>query len=724
MTAFERPFHAYLDEIRSITMIIPVPNQWNDRDSFTLITADEEIPLNIVEKIYFQEFIKYVCILQEDIEIGRQYWVLDSAKRKSDLQIGAITRTAEFDDLFYYSGSLGVEYSRNESAFKLWAPTASEVKLKLRSPSGDETRYTMQRGDKGVWSVTIHGNLEYFCYTYLVCVNLSWKEAVDPYATAATANGTEGVIVDLAKTRLPISPPPPLEHSVDSIIYETHLRDFTIHPDSGVLAKGTYIGAAEMDTKGTDGKETCLSYVKNLGITHLEILPINDFAGVDECGEKIEYNWGYNPIHFNVPDGSYSLDPRDPYKRIQELKILINSIHQNGLRVILDVVYNHVYVRETSSFEKIVPGYYFRHDTFGMPANGTGVGNDIASERKMVRKFIVDSVLFWLNEYHVDGFRFDLMGILDVETMQEVRMAVDETDPSVIIIGEGWDLNTPLSPEKLANMRNQKSLPGIGQFNDAFRDCLKGNTFNLYDKGYALGNVHYYEMAKQVISGSIGLETTGFGLFGQPGQSVNYVEAHDNHTLWDKYAVCLADEDKETRRRYHRLTTVLVLLSQGIPFLHSGQEFFRTKNGDGNSYRSATEINQLDWNRKIIYQDDVEYIKGIIKMRKAHRAFRFPSAELIRKYMKFLPVQRPILAWILEDVKEYGPWQSIVVLVNPLKSAEEVKLPKGKWHILADHCLSGTVPSQWSVEEKITMKPLSTYVIITNETKSMRNYSG
>lgn len=713
--ACKRPFNAYLDEIRQITIIIPVPYQCNDRDSFTLLSAEQEIPLYIQEKQIFQEFIKYVCYLQEAIEIGKPYWVVDSANRKSDLQIGAVTRTEEFDHLFHYCGSLGVEYSQNESAFNLWAPTASEVKLKLHSPSGKDKLFKMKRGDKGVWNVIIQGNLEYYCYTYLVCVNLNWEEAVDPYTTAVTANGSKGVIVDLAKTRLPISSLPPLEHSVDSIIYETHIRDFTIHPESGVVAKGTYIGAAEMNTKGSDGRETCLSYVKKLGVTHLEILPVNDFAGVDECGEKIEYNWGYNPIHFNVPDGSYSLEPQDPYRRIQELKILINSLHKNGLRVILDVVYNHVYIRESSSFEKIVPGYYFRHDPFGMPANGTGVGNDMASERKMVRKFIVDSVLFWLNEYHVDGFRFDLMGILDVETMQEVRRAVDEVDPSIVIIGEGWDLNTPLPPVRKANMRNHKSLPGIGQFNDAFRDCMKGSTFNLYDKGYVLGNSHYCEMAKQVISGSIGLEKAGAGLFLQPGQSVNYVESHDNHTLWDKYAICLADEDDEMRRRYHRLTTVLVILSQGIPFLHSGQEFFRTKNGDGNSYRSATEINQLDWKRKITFHEEIEYIKGIIKIRKAHRAFRFPTAGLIRRHMRFLDVQKPLLAWILEDVKEFGPWQSIVVLLNPLKTREEVILPAGKWSILADHCRSGTVPSQTSFEEKIILEPVSSYVIITNE---------
>lgn len=708
-----RPFHAYLDGIQEITIIVPIPYERKSGESFTLALNEQEIPLVIADKILFPDFIKYICFIQEKIEIGRPYRVIDCENRETDLQIGAVTRTEEFDQLFYYDGRLGAEYSVNETVFKLWAPTASEVKLKLCSPAGDEANYTMQRADKGVWTITIPGDLEYYCYTYLVCVNLIWQEAVDPYTTAVSVNGGKGVIIDLAKTRLQKRLLPPVEHNVDCIIYETHIRDFTIHPNSGVLHKGTYIGAAELNTKGTDGKETGLSYVKQLGITHLELLPLNDFAGVDETSKNDEYNWGYNPLHFNAPDGSYSLDPHDPYKRIQELKILIDHIHQCGLRVILDVVYNHVYIRESSSFEKIVPGYYFRHDQFGMPSNGTGVGNDIASERRMVRKFIVDSVLYWLNEYQVDGFRFDLMGILDVETMQEVSRAVNEANPSAIIIGEGWVLNTPLPPEKLANLPNQRKLPGIGQFNDAFRDYMKGSTFNLYDKGYVLGNSHYYEMAKQAIAGSVAIGT-GPGLFLEPGQSVNYVESHDNHTLWDKYAVCLADEDEETRRRYHRLATVLVLLSQGIPFLHSGQEFFRTKNGDGNSYRSATEINQLDWDRKITYQEDIEYIKGIIHIRKAHRAFRFPAAELIRKHLKFLDIQKPLLGWILRDVKEYGPWESILVLINPLKSEEEVFLPEGKWHIIADHSKSGTIPNEISVNGKISLKPISSYVLTSS----------
>jgi len=710
MIAIEREYQAYLDEMKIITIIIPHALHHDDERTFTLECDGDEIPLTIVEKINLNEFIKYICHTQEELIIGSQYWVKDHLQRKTDLQVGAVTRTSAFDEAFYYDGPLGVSYQTNHTTFKLWAPTATGVKLKLiASDRCNQEIIDLTREEKGVWKVEVHRDMEHSLYTYLVCINLQWKEAVDPYAVAVTANGEEGVIIDLNKTKRLEKKLSPLENAVDSVIYETHIRDLTIHPNSGASRKGTYLGAAEMGTKTRNGTATGLSYIKELGVTHIELLPLHDFAGVDELGKKVEYNWGYNPLHYNVPDGSYSTNPHDPYSRINELKQLIEMIHQNGLRVIVDVVYNHVYERETSSFEKVVPGYYFRHDEHGMPSNGTGVGNDIASERKMVRKFILDSVLFWLKEYQVDGFRFDLMGILDMDTMNEIRSAVDLIDPSVLLIGEGWDLNTPLPNERKANIHNQSSLPRIGQFNDWFRDCIKGSTFNTYDLGYALGNEHYYDMALQVLAGSIGVNHHE-GLFSEPNQSVNYVESHDNHTLWDKLAVCLQNEDPSNIQKYHRLATVMVLLSQGIPFLHSGQEFFRTKKGEGNSYKSSDEINQLDWDRKDEFCHHVDYIKGIIAIRLSHRAFRLPAADLIRKHMCFLSLKKPLIGWILQDVDSYGPCQSIAVFLNPTKTAEVITLPDGDWRIVADDEKSGIIPIN-HVKEKLELKPISTYVL-------------
>lgn len=711
MIAIERDYQAYLDEMRVITIIVPHTLPHADESSFTLERDGEEYPLTIVDKIHLNEFMKYICNTAEELNIGSQYWIKDQLQRKTDLQIGAVTRTLAFDERFYYDGYLGPLYQHDQTNFKLWAPTATGVKLKLMSSDkSDQEIIDLTREEKGVWTVSVKRDLENTLYTYLVCVNLQWKEAVDPYTVAVTANGQEGVIIDLNKTNRVKRVLPPLEKAVDSVIYETHIRDLTIHPNSGVSNKGTYIGAAEMDTRSKNGSLTSLSYIKELGVTHIEFLPLHDFAGVDELGGRNEYNWGYNPLHFNVPDGSYCTNPHNPYSRINELKSLIDTIHQNGLRVILDVVYNHVYERETSSFEKIVPGYYFRHDEHGMPSNGTGVGNDIASERKMVRKFILDSISFWLDEYHVDGFRFDLMGILDVETMNAIRSLVDQMDPSILLIGEGWDLNTPLPLEMKANIHNQHNLPRIGQFNDWFRDSIKGSTFNMYDLGYMLGNEHYYEMAIQVLAGSVGIGNSEKGLFTEPDQSINYVESHDNHTLWDKLSVSLQNERLENIQKYHRLATVMVLLAQGIPFLHSGQEFFRTKNGDGNSYKSSNETNQLDWDRKDEFQHHVDYIKGIIAIRKSHRAFRFPTADLIRKHMCFLSLQKPLIGWNLKEVGGYGPSHSIIVLLNPTNAEQVVSLPDGNWNIMADDVKSGIIPIN-RVKEEAKLKPISSYVL-------------
>ena len=712
MATIERDFHAYLDEMNVVTVIIPYDYDQGEKSSFSLKCREDEIPLKIVENIPHKDFMKYVCQLTDKIHLGDLYWVIDSLQRKTDLQIGAVIRTEKFDQIFYYDGKLGVQYQPNESIFTLWAPTATKIKLKLILPDGSSYEtINMQREEKGVWKTTIYRDLEYYQYVYLVCVNQIWNESVDPYVVSVTANGTKGVIIDLNKTKIPKRKLPALKHATDSIIYETHIRDFTIHPDSGVIHKGTYEGASEWETKDPKGNETCLTYVKGLGITHLELLPLHDFVGVDELKTNKEYNWGYNPLHYNVPEGSYSSDPNDPYKRIHELKRLIDYIQQKEIRVVLDVVYNHVYERETSSFEKIVPGYYFRHDYHGIPSNGTGVGNDLASERKMVRKFIVDSVLFWVNEYHIDGFRFDLMGILDIKTMNEIRRNVDQIDPSILIIGEGWDLNTPLAFEKKANIHNQQSLPRIGHFNDWFRDCIKGSTFNLYDRGYICGNEYYFEMALQVMAGSIGYKNSEEGLFIEPIQSVNYVESHDNHTLWDKLNICLLDEEEEVLEKIHRLGTSIVLLSQGIPFLHSGQEFFRTKKGDGNSYQSCDEINFLDWNRKQKYNQNIQYVKGLIKIRKSHSAFRFSTATLIRKHMKLLPIQKPLIGWKIEDVGRYGPTDCILIFINPTKKIEKVVLPHGNWNIIANgkRCfIDGEISI---VNQNILLEPITLCVL-------------
>ncbi|MGX6443082.1 type I pullulanase [Neobacillus sp. K501] len=711
MITGDRKFFAYLDEMLIITILMPLSYHHGVSSSFTIVNESQSKRLKILEKLTIENNMKYVCQLTEEIQFGKTYWIYDEHGGKTDLQTGAVIRTKAFDEKFYYDGDdLGVKCDDGQTVFKLWAPTATSVKVKLRSHKSSFSEIVkLKREGQGVWSLVFHLDLEYYQYSYLVLVNQEWREAVDPYASAVTANGEFGVIVKLEKTRMEKIQLPPFEHPVDAIIYETHLRDFSIHPNSGIHNKGLYLGAGELNTKN-ESAITGLSYLKDLGITHIEFLPFNDFAGVDELDRGKEYNWGYNPLHFNAPEGSYSSDPTDPYIRIIELKQLINQIHRQGLRVIMDVVYNHVYIREDSPFEKIVPGYYFRHNEFGLPSNGTGVGNDIASERKMTRKYIIDSIRFWMEEYQVDGFRFDLMGILDVETMREVRKTCDSISNSTLIIGEGWNLNTPLPIDQKAIIRNQAKLPGIGQFNDRFRDFIKGNSFNLYDKGYAFGNDHYYASAVEAIAGSIGFEKKENHLLNEPSQSVNYVECHDNHTMWDKLTACMQEADEKLRMKYHRLATAIVVLSQGIPFLHSGQEFFRTKMGEGNSYRSSDVINQLDWDRRKQYANNVDYLKGIILIRKSLACFRMRTADDIRVNMRTLPLPVPLIGFSYKNHND--DIQEVLLFINPLNKKQVIKLPEGKWEVLADHQTAGISSINGYHEQAIFMEPVCLNVLV------------
>ncbi|MDP4170528.1 MAG: type I pullulanase [Bacillota bacterium] len=713
MNSSERPFFAYLDEMNSITILLPLSYHNGSSSVFYFEDGYAEKLLECKEKFQIDEYMKYICAVPFDFPFGKTIWIKDEHGERTDIQMGAVIRTPQFDDTFFYDGNdLGVAYTKERTDLKLWAPTATQVKIKLQAPESPFFEIIkMKRGEKGIWTASVNRDVDLYKYSYLVCINLEWREAVDPYTVSVTPDGEWGVIVDMEKTKHENDPLPAFEHPVDAIIYETHIRDFTIHPNSGVKNKGTYLGASEMNTKTPNGSLTGLAHVKELGITHIEFLPFHDFAGVDEYVPEKDYNWGYNPLHFNAPEGSYSSSPSNPYSRINELKQCIQQIHREGIRVIMDAVYNHVYIRETSPFEKIVPGYYFRHNEHGMPSNGTGVGNDLASERLMMRKYILDSIRFWLEEYHLDGFRFDLMGILDVQTMQAVRELCDSYALDILIIGEGWDLNTPLSTERKATIRNQGALHGIGQFNDLFRDSIKGSTFNLYDKGFALGNEHFYEAAKEVVGGSIGLKKRENGLFDEPAQSVNYVESHDNHTLWDKLIFCFQEQEDKKKRDYHQLATSLVILSQGIPFLHSGQEFFRSKNGVGNSYRSPDEVNRLDWDSKALHEEYVQYIKGLISIRKYFACFRMRTADEIRRHMVQIELPFPLLGFHYQQVNDSSEWSEVLLYINSTSSHREIVLPHGEWALFADRERAGSIPVLKNISGTTTIHERSIIIL-------------
>ncbi|HAX73108.1 MAG TPA: type I pullulanase [Firmicutes bacterium] len=712
--ATEEKVSAYLDEYNKITVLVPKSYYEGNIAPFKLCNCktDTIYEMKVEEKHDFGISFKYVLSIQGFLEVGRHYELIDCYHNRSPLLLGYIARTLEFDKRHYYNGDdLGPSYSKGKTRFKVWSPTATDVELLLITDQKSSLR-KMKRCPKGVWDITIEGDLEYAKYRYRITNNLVKQESIDPYATASCENAEYSMVIDPLKcVQINHDLHPPLKQPTDAIIYEVSIRDITIDPSSGVALRGKYLGLAEMHTKTEGEYPTGLAYLKSLGVTHIQLLPIFDFEGVDELNQTAAYNWGYNPSQYNVPEGSYATDAKDPYARINELRTLINTIHEQGMGVIMDVVYNHVFDRKTHPFDAIVPTYYYRYDYQGMASNGTGCGNDLATERLMVRKYILDSVRLWVEEYGVDGFRFDLMGILDVDTMNEVRMLCDELNPSLLVYGEGWDMATPLLQHQKAAKFNAYIMPNIAHFNDEFRDNIKGHTFNQQDRGLALGNFGYANIGKQLLAGSAGLQEGESYTFYQPAQSINYIECHDNHTLWDKMALSNGDESEGTRKKRQLLATAMVLFSQGIPLLHCGQEFFRSKNGVENSYNASDRINCINWGKVAQEAQAINLIKGYIKIRKHHKAFRFDSAYLVKKHLRIFYHHQSVIEYSLKNVKEYGDWDEIRVFFNTQNKSFEIPVMAKGFNLIAHDEASGIEPIG-TVENVIPIKPLSTTIVV------------
>jgi pullulanase len=498
-----------------------------------------------------------------------------------------------------------------------------------------------------------------------VQVNGSWTTSTDPIARSSTANNTASVVIDYTKVSVENFSHclAPLTRPTDAILYELSVRDFTAQPESGVTHRSKFLGLTESHTTTPNGISTGLDHIVELGVTHVQLMPIYDFATVDEDNPNAFYNWGYDPLQYNVPEGSYATDPSDPVLRVKEARQMIQAFHQKGLRVIMDVVYNHVYDMDTNAFEKIVPYYYFRRSATGALSNGSFCNNDIDSNRLMVRKFILDSCKCWMEAYDVDGFRFDLMGVLDIDTMNAIVAQSKALKPEAMIYGEGWNMPTILPEDLKANMGNQAKMPQIAHFNDFFREHVKGKTSHdeIGVKGYCAGDVSYLEAMKSAMTGTCvpGLVK----VFDQPTQSVNYVECHDNHTSWDKLKECCKEDTRDVRVKKHKLMIGSVLLSQGIPFLHSGQEFCRTKNGQHNSYRSSDSINQVDWLRKERHMDVVRYTQDLIALRKRLPMLHMTSASQIAQRVTFRNFDGMLIVHYVCEKK--SPYAELWIYINP-----------------------------------------------------------
>ncbi len=596
----------------------------------------------------------------------------------------------ELDAMAYNGDDLGAVYSKESTSFKLWAPTAEKVTLKLFSKGSDEEEDSRLIAEtemdydqsSGVWSTLAKGNLEGDYYTYEVTVNGKTNETVDPYARAAGVNGKRSMVCELSKTDPEGWNDDSFERvsaQTEAIIWEVHVKDFSSSESSGVSEKnrGKYLAFTESETTlNNEGSiKTCVDYLKDMGINYVQINPFYDYGSVDESGDNSQFNWGYDPVNYNVPEGSYSSDPYDGRVRINEAKQMVMALHKAGIGVIMDVVYNHVYDAAESCFDKTVPGYYFRHDIDGNLSNGSGCGNDTASERAMYRKYMVDSVKYWAEEYHLDGFRFDLMGLHDVDTMNEIRKTLDtlENGEKIIMYGEAWNMPTA-SDAELANQNNMFSLSTrIGAFNDGIRDAIKGNNFNATEGGFVQGASSWVKLESGTLAATKYWSK-------QPSQTVSYTSCHDNLTLYDKLVASVKGTDADYRARYdelvdmNKMAATAVFTAQGASFMLAGEEMARSKDGDHNSYKSSVEENQIDWNNLTKYSDLVKYYKGLIEIRRAYLPFMCEDNAAIDNIKVFEQTSGAVYGFMYEDPNAENSWDKLVCIMNSDKESAEVEL--------------------------------------------------
>lgn len=581
-----------------------------------------------------------------------------------------------------------VSYSPKQTTFKLNAPKKPTLRIYEAGRGGKvEKKIKMKQTSENVWETTISGDLKGKFYTF----DIGRGETPGVFAKAVGINGKRGAIVDMQTTnpsgwnndrRLTLKSP------ADLIIYEMHHRDFSIDASSGLVNKGKFLALTE---------QKAIKHLKELGVNAVHILPSYDFASIDESNTTTpQYNWGYDPLNYNVPEGSYSFDAEQPTRRILEFKQMVQALHKAGIRVILDVVYNHTFDIEGGNFDRTFPMAYYRYTADGKPSNGSGCGNETASEKPLMRQFMLESMKYWATEYHIDGFRVDLMGIHDIETMNLIRKELTAIDPNIFIYGEGWTAGTCAYPtEKLALKAHIKQMPGIAAFSDELRDALRGPFSDDKQAAFLGGIAGFEESIKAGIAGMIAhpqvnytkVNYTKEAWANEPTQMISYVSCHDDMCLVDRLKASIPEAayDMEEVIRLNQLAQTAVFTSQGIPFMLSGEEMLRDKKGVHNSFNSSDEINHLDWNNLKKYPQVFAYYKGLIQMRKAHPAFRLGSAELVRKHLEFLSTQDCLVAFRLKNYAGGDKWNNIYVVLNGSTNLQSINIPKGKYTIVANN---------------------------------------
>jgi pullulanase len=617
----------------------------------------------------------------------------------------------------YNGDDLGANCFGEYTVFKVWAPTAKHLKVVIYNEYFDEygNEYNMAKDESGVWELTLKGDYKNKYYNYKVTINESERETPDPYAKGSSLNGNRGMVVNFKS----INPegwechsiPPPIKPT-EAIIYEVHVRDFSIDTNSGMLFKGKYLAFTEEGTKGTGDVSTGIDHLKELGITHIHLLPVFDFKSVDERLDK-KYNWGYDPYLYNVPEGSYATNPYDGIVRIVEFKQMIKKLHENDIRVVMDVVFNHTSDTEDSPFNILVPKYYYRMNKDGSYSNGSGCGNEIASEKPMVRKFIIDCVKFWAEEYKIDGFRFDLMALMDIETMTEIIRQLNAINPNILIYGEPWTGgNSVLNYELQFKKGCQRGMP-LGVFNDDFRNAIKGD-----NDGDGLGFVNgayglEHEIKKGIV-GSIHYNDFFYGFAKEPCEAINYVSSHDNLTLFDKIKKVSCDATDLERELMNRLALSILLTSQGVVFIHGGAEILRSKQDNPNSYCAGDEVNKIQWDNKNKYIKTFRYIKCLIELRKSQKIMTMDSSEDIIKNLHFIDSPQNTVAYLLNTCCE-NDFKQIFIIHNANKQEIIMSPPgSGVWQVIANGWeinLRGLNGDKVTADSKMKVPPLSTYIL-------------
>ena len=692
----------------------------SDTANFAVYGPDGE--LTITEVMEGEKNI-YTIVTAEPLDVTAPYTLTYGADGR-EVRMPIWYSTADFEDRYTYTGDdLGATWTAEKTTFKVWAPTAVSVRVNLYESGTEGTddlidSIEMEKQEQGVWMAQKDGDLNGTYYTYSVNLGDVVREACDPYARTTGVNGKRAMVIDLDSTD-PVNwaedTPPHASGSInDAVIYELHVRDLSSDPSSGITQTGKFLGLIQEGTTNSSGQSTGLDHIKSLGITHIHLLPSYDYASVDETNPDAAFNWGYDPVNYNVPEGSYSTDPYHGEVRVKEFKQMVQGLHEQGIGVVLDVVYNHVYSAEDFCFNNIVPGYFSRIDQNGTYSNGSICGNDTASERSMVRKYIVDSVKYWADEYHLDGFRFDLAGLIDSDTINAVIQEVHKTHPHVIFYAEGWTMTTQVTKEDmspLATQVNARQTPGMAYFSDMIRDAVRGSNSNASKTGYAAGAGGFASNVKDSFLGHPAWA-------GSPSQVVNYVSCHDGYSLFDRLTLSTQDNTLEDRVRMNNLAAAIVMTSQGTPFFQAGEELLRSKplpegGFDHNSYKSPDSINSIKWDTLSdpVYQDVVSYYAGLIEFRRSHPALRMTTAEeLSEKITQLGGLDFNVNGFhIAKDAN--GERSELVIIFNPNAEATTVTLPAGVWDIRINGEDAGD-SSLGTAEGTVEVAPISAMALV------------